>query len=294
MRRASLRSAGPRPPEQRVVVTGWGMVSPLGGTVDETFAACVEGRSGIRELSGWDTRGMNCRIGGEVNDRWLTETDDALPPTRPHRLLLTAGRQAAAMAGLSSLPRRERISVLIGAHGGCPATSEIERTTLHVGDGTRVDEAGLRAEPGHTDRSFHLRRCDHAPARLAQDIDARGAVVGVVSACAASAQAIGEATRLLREGRADACVAGGADSQVGFSGLLGFVILGALVKRYASPEKASRPFDRRRSGFVMSEGAAVVVLETLASARARGRRVLGEVLGYGDSADGFRITDVHP
>jgi 3-oxoacyl-[acyl-carrier-protein] synthase II len=199
------------------------MVSPLGGSVDATFDACVEGRSGIRELSRWDTKGMNCRIGGEVDNRWLTEPQDANPAMRPHQLLLTAGRQAAAMAGLSSFPRRERIAVLVGTHGGCPSIEEIAATTRHVGDGTRVDEAGLRAEPGHHDFSFHLRRCDHAPALLAVDLDVRGPVLAVVSACAASAQAIGEATRLLREGRADACVAGGADSQVSFSGLLGFV-----------------------------------------------------------------------
>jgi 3-oxoacyl-[acyl-carrier-protein] synthase II len=292
-----LRSSGPRNPAQRVVVTGWGMVSPLGGSVNDTFAACVEGRSGVRELSRWDTRGLPYRIGGECNDAWLAGFDDAdddIPGTRPYRLLLTAGRQAAAMAHLSDLPRRDRIGVLIGCHAGCPGVDDVVRTARHLKDAGEVDEAGLRAEPDYFDRMFLLRRCDNPPAALALDLDARGPVVGVVSACAASAQAIGEATRLLREGRADAVVAGGADSQVGFTGLIGFVLLGALAKRYASPEKASRPFDRRRNGFVMSEGAAVVVLETLASAHARGRRVLGEVLGYGDSADGYRITDVHP
>jgi 3-oxoacyl-[acyl-carrier-protein] synthase II len=140
----------------------------------------------------------------------------------------------------------------------------------------------------------HLRRCDHAPAVVARDLDARGLVMPVVSACAASAQAIGEAVRWLREGRADAMVAGGVEAHLTYAGFVGFVLLGALAKKVPAPEKASRPFDRRRSGFVMAEGAGAVVLETLASARARGRRVLGEVLGYGDSADGYRITDVHP
>jgi 3-oxoacyl-[acyl-carrier-protein] synthase II len=115
-----------------------------------------------------------------------------------------------------------------------------------------------------------------------------------VSACAAGGQAIGEGLKLLRERRADVVVAGGTECQLTYSAFIGVVLLGALAKRVTDPTKASRPFDRRRNGFVMAEGAAVLILETLASARKRGRRVLGEVLGYGDSADGFRITDMHP
>lgn len=287
-----------RSADQRVVVTGWGMVTPMGGTVEATWAGCVEGRSAVREFAHWDARGLPCRIGGEVDDRLLPPLPEDVgfdgPATRPHRLLLAAGRQAAAAADLAGLPRRERVAVMVGGHAGCPTPADIFRTVRHVGEAGQVDAAGLAEEPGYRDRLVHLRRCDHAPAVLARELDARGGVVPIVSACAASAQAIGEATRWLREGRADAVVAGGVDSHVNYAGFVGFVLLGALVKKYPSPEKASRPFDRRRSGFVMSEGAAVVVLETLASARRRGRRPLGEVLGYGDSADGFRITDVHP
>jgi 3-oxoacyl-[acyl-carrier-protein] synthase II len=272
------------------------MVTPMGGTVEATWAGCVEGRSAVREFAHWESRGLPCRIGGEVDDALLPPDDLGLvaPATRPHRLLLAAGRQAAAAADLASVPRRDRIAVIVGGHAGCPTPGDIEHTVRHVDEAGHVDVPGLAAERGYVDRHFHLRRCDHAPAVLAHDLDARGGVVAVVSACAASAQAIGEGTRALRDGRADAVVAGGVDSHVNYAGFIGFVLLGALVKRYPSPEKASRPFDRRRSGFVMSEGAAVVVLETLATARARGRRVFGEVLGYGDSADGFRITDVHP
>lgn len=290
------RPTAGRPDSQRVVVTGWGMVTPMGGSVEATFSGCVEGRSAIREFRAFVAAGLPCRVGGEVDDAALPADPGGLvaPATRPHRLLLAAGRQAASSARLHEVRRRERIAVLVGGHGGCPTPADIARTVRHVDDRGAVDEAGLRAEARYGLRQFDLRRCDHAPSVLADDLDARGGAVGIVSACAASAQAIGEATRRLREGRADAVVAGGVDSHVNFAGFVGFVLLGALVKRYASPEKASRPFDRRRSGFVMSEGAGVVVLETLASARARGAVPLGEVLGYGDSADGFRITDVHP
>ena len=292
-----MASNAVRPPDQRIVVTGWGMVTPLGGTVEETWEACAAGRSGVRELTRWDATGLPTRIGGEVHDEWITAHDplgrDA-GATRPHRLLLTAARQAAAGADLASFPGRTRVAVVVGGHAGSPPVPDIERTTRHGRDDGTVDAAGLATEADYDVRLFHLRRCDHAPAVVAHDLDARGRAVGIVSACAASAQAIGEATRLLREGRADAVVAGGVEAHLDYAGYVGFALLGALAKKYPSPEKASRPFDRRRSGFVMSEGAAVVVLETLASAQARGRTVLGEVLGYGESADGFRITDVHP
>jgi 3-oxoacyl-[acyl-carrier-protein] synthase II len=105
---------------------------------------------------------------------------------------------------------------------------------------------------------------------------------------------VGEAYRLIREGRADAALAGGCESTLNFVGFVGFQLLKAMAEKYKSPETASRPFDRRRCGFVMSEGAGAVVLETLEGARARGAIILGEVLGYGDSADAYRITDTHP
>ncbi|HVG95192.1 MAG TPA: beta-ketoacyl-[acyl-carrier-protein] synthase family protein, partial [Planctomycetota bacterium] len=283
------------PPERRVVVTGWGMVSPLGGSVEATWAACAEGRSGVREIARWDTRGLPYRIGGEVDDAWITATDpDPHQATRPHRLLVTAAREASAQARLDEVKDRRRVAVVAGGHAGSPAVADIERTVRHIGSDGVVDTAALTRERDYAWDMVHWRRCDRAPAVAAGDLKARGLVMAIVSACAASAQAIGEATRWLREGRADAVVAGGVEAHLTYAGVMGFTLLGALAKRYPSPEKASRPFDRRRTGFVMSEGAGAVVLETLASAQARGATPLGEVLGYGDSADGFRITDVHP
>ena len=273
------------------------MVSPLGGDVDSTFAACAEGKSGVRELTRFDPTGLPCRIAGQVDDRHIDpdgEPDAASAGARPHRLLVTAARQAARHADLASIRARHRVSVVMGGHGGSTTPEQIGRTVRYLDAAGLTDLAALARDGGHDHRSFDHRRCDHAPARVARDLDARGAVVPIVSACAASAQAIGEAARLLREGRADAVVAGGVEAHLTYSGFVGFVLLGALVKRYPSPEKASRPFDRRRNGFVMAEGAAVVVLETLAHATARGAAILGELLGYGESADAYRITDVHP
>ena len=119
-------------------------------------------------------------------------------------------------------------------------------------------------------------------------------MVSICSACAAGAQAIGESVRLIRDAKADVMVAGGCEAPITYVGFLGFVLLTALVERYETPQSASRPFDRRRNGFVMSEGAGAMILESYEHARARGAEVLGEVLGYGDSSDAFRITDLHP
>ena len=285
-----------RSPEERVVVTGYGMVSPLGGSVETTFENAALGRSGIRELTRFDATGLPARIGGQVDDAWLPPVgpgEDA-PQDRPFRLLAAAAREAALQSRLSDVLPRGRIATVVGGHGGSPSVPDVLRMARVEDDDGRPDLARLAAENGYDLHNFDRRRCDHAPARLARALDARGPVIPIVSACAASAQAIGEGVRLLRDGRAAAVVAGGTEAHLTYAGYVGFVLLGALSRRYPSPEKASRPFDRRRNGFVMSEGAAVLVLETLASARARGVRVLGEVLGYGDSTDAFRITEQHP
>lgn len=286
-----------RPPEERAVVTGFGMVSCLGGSVEATWAAAVAGRSGVREITLFDPTGLPCRIGGEVHDEWLPA--DALPPHeraagRPYRLVKAAAEEAAQQSVLSAVADRSRIAVVLGGHGYTPPLADLERMAFATGEDGRLDPARLAADPAYGPVAFLQRRCDVAPALLARALDARGPSWPVVSACAAGGQAVGEALRLIRERRADVVVTGGTECQLTFSAFVGCVLLGALAKRVTDPTKASRPFDRRRNGFVMSEGAAVLVLETLAGARARGRRVLGEVLGYGDSADAFRITDMHP
>jgi 3-oxoacyl-[acyl-carrier-protein] synthase II len=147
---------------------------------------------------------------------------------------------------------------------------------------------------GYPYAKFFRRKADVAMALLAGLFDCRGPNLTIVSACAAGAQAIGEATQMIRQGSARVMIAGGAEATLDFLGLVGFTLIRALAERYRSPRQASRPFDRKRSGFVLSEGAGTVVLEELGHARSRGAPILGEVLGYGDSADAYRITDTHP
>jgi 3-oxoacyl-[acyl-carrier-protein] synthase II len=270
------------------------MVTPLGGDVETTWTAAVAGRSGIRELTLFDATGLPCRIGGEVDDAWLPPDDDAHHGGRPFRLVRPAAEEAARAAGLADVRERDRIAVVLGGHANSPSLPDLDLLSRNTDERGAVDLPGLSRDRSYGAHQFMRRRCDLAPALLARMLDARGPSIPIVSACAAGGQAVGEGMRLLREGRADVVVAGGTECQLNYSAFIGCVLLGALAKRYPSPEKASRPFDRRRTGFVMSEGSAILVLETLPHARARRRALLGEVLGYGDSSDGFRITDMHP
>ncbi len=279
----------------RVAVTGMGLVTALGADLSTTFDAMQDGRSGVRTLNRFDATGLPCDIGAEVDTEALIAPHplDEIGGSEL-RLLRHAAAQALATAPLDHIAARARIAVALGGHGATPGIADVELFARHVAEDGAVDVTALRRDSAFHARNFTMRSPETAPTLLARLLDARGPVVPVVSACAAGTQAIGEGLRLIREGRADVVVAGGAEPLLTFSYYLGFAILGALSRRYPSPEKASRPFDRRRNGFVIGEGAGVLVLEPLDRARAAGRPVLGEVLGYGDSADGYRITDMHP
>ncbi|MDJ0521570.1 MAG: beta-ketoacyl-[acyl-carrier-protein] synthase family protein [Planctomycetota bacterium] len=284
-----------RSPAQRVVVTGAGMVTSLGPDLATTFEAMAAGRSGVTTLTRFDATGLPCDIGAQLDVEGLIP-EHALDEVGGSelRLLRHATAQATTQADLAAFHDRRRIAVAIGGHGSTPSVRHIQRTVHHMDAADEVDAVALRDDPKWDRSNWTARSPETAPTLLAHHLDARGPVLPVVSACAAGTQAIGEGLRFLREGRADVVVAGGAEPLLNYSYFLGFAILGALTRRYPSPEKASRPFDRRRNGFVIGEGAAVLILETLEGARARGREILGEVLGYGDSADGYRITDMHP
>jgi len=284
---------------RRVVVTGWGVVSPLGPTAESTFRAAAEGRSGIRALTAFDPTGLPCRIGGQVADAGMAPLDPVLDPparlvSRGVRFMLAAAAEAVGQAKLASAADPARIATVLGSHGENPALADVLRRHRYTNGAGRWDMAGLERERAGDPFALLRRKGDVAAALVAARFGLRGPNFSICSACAAGAQAVGEAYRLIREGRADAALAGGCESTLNFVGFVGFQLLKAMAEKYKSPETASRPFDRRRCGFVMSEGAGAVVLETLEGARARGAVILGEVLGYGDSADAYRITDTHP
>jgi len=286
--------------KRRVVVTGYGMVTPLGKTTAETFEKASRGESGIDFIKSFDTTGLPCRIAGEVPDRQLEEFESqqnqrlAKFSSRALRLMRMATSEAAGQARLSEIENRERIGVSLGSHGDNPSVAEIVHLQrFNDGDG-HWDIQGVIQKGGYPYLAFFRRKPDAATSLLSMTFNARGPNMSIVSACSAGSQAIGEACRIIREGGCEVMIAGGCEATVDFSGMSGFILLRALSERYSEPQKASRPFDRKRNGFVMSEGAGAVILENYAHACARKTPILGEILGYGASADAYRITDPHP
>ena len=284
---------------KRVVVTGYGMITPIGKNSRETFENAKNGVSGIDFLSSFETQGLPCRIGGQVDDSWL----NAFPAkglqgiekcnSRGLKLMISAVSEAVESARLNSIENRDRIGVSLGYHGENPSVEDM--LTLYRYSGKDIwDIRGLTANGVYSFFNFFRRKPDVATSILSILFNCRGSNITTVSACAAGAQAIGEALGIIREGKADVMIAGGCESNLNFSGFIGFVLIRALSERYSSPEKASRPFDRKRNGFVMSEGAGSLVLESLDHALERKAPIFAEVLGYGSSADAFRITDIHP
>ena len=273
------------------------MITPLGRNTAETFEHASQGRSGIDYLRSFDTRGLPVRIGGEVADEWIQQPPAAARlermASRAIRFMWTATLEAADQAKLGRIRDRYRIGVILGYHGETASLADIARVfRAWDGDGS-WDPVRLRQ--GRIDAFSLLRhKVDVGPTLISRIFDCRGPSLGIASACAAGGQAIGEAYRLIRSGRADAAIAGGCEASLTYLGLSGFILLKALTERYTSPPTASRPFDRKRSGFVISEGAGALVLEDLDHARKRGAPIVGEVLGYGDSTDAYRITDIHP
>jgi 3-oxoacyl-[acyl-carrier-protein] synthase II len=289
------RSARPR-----VVVTGYGMMTPLGRNSAETFENARNGVSGIDFIRSFDTKGLPCRIGGEVDDTWLPSFDDGFSrriekySARALKMLRAAASEACALSRLDTVEDRERIGVSVGFHGENPSVDELMLLHRFYDGNGQWDLNGLSRAGGYSCFGFFRRKPDVAPALLAKLFDCRGTNLSIVSACAAGTQAIGEAYKSIKLGECDVMIAGGSEASLNFAGFVGFVLIKALCEKYAAPQKASRPFDRRRNGFIMSEGAATVVLEELEHARARRAPIFGEILGYGSSADAHRITDTHP
>lgn len=282
----------------RVVVTGMGMVTPLGNSVGQTWQGLIEGRSGIGPITLFDASAFPTRIAGEVKNltgqTWRSKYG---PIMRNSLFALEAASEAVRDAGLAQagVPA-QRLGIYFGAgDAGFDFESHAQVLMASYGENDELD-AGLfaqRALRASEPRAILEQEPFQVINHLAQEFGADGVISNCLTACAASSQAVGEAMEVIRRGDADVMLSGGSHSMIHPLGLAGFNLLTALSTRNDQPQKASRPFDRARDGFVLSEGGAVLVLEELEHARRRGARILAELAGYGGTADAFRMTDPH-
>jgi 3-oxoacyl-[acyl-carrier-protein] synthase II len=273
--------------ERRVVVTGLGLVTPLGTGVEKNWQALMAGRSGIGPIDRFDVSDFPVRIAGEVHDfdplDWI-EKRDVKKMDMFIQYVMAASEQAMRQASLKiGDDNADRVGVLVGVGIGGLLTIE-ENHLLFL-------ESGLkRITPFFIPKLIG----NLAPGQIAIRYGARGVSFTTTSACASGSHAIGEAFRMIRSGYLDAAITGGSEAALTPLGLGGFVAMRALSTRNDDPTAASRPFDRDRDGFVMSEGAAAMILEERESALARGAKILAEIVGYAANGDAYHITSPSP
>jgi 3-oxoacyl-[acyl-carrier-protein] synthase II len=270
---------------RRVVVTGVGAITGLGHTIAETWAGIVAGKSGVAPITGFDASAYPTRIGAEVRNFVPEEYIDPKEAKRTDRVVhlsMAAVRQALAGVDFDAL-NRDRIGVVIGSGIGGIATFEKQHANL-IGRGP--DKVSPFFIPmmisdmtsGYVSIAMHL----------------RGPNYTTVSACSSGGNAIADAYMLIQAGLADAVVTGGAEAAVTPMSFAGFCSARAMSRRNDAPEKASRPFDAERDGFVMGEGAGILLLESLEHARARGAKILAEIVGIGLTGDAYHMTSPAP
>jgi 3-oxoacyl-[acyl-carrier-protein] synthase II len=285
--------------ERRVVVTGLGLVTCLGLEVEENWKKLLEGASGIGRPTLANSKAGAIQAVGEVNTRdWQRiqeafKEDSVVEGERRTLFALWAARSALLDAkALDGHGDRYRHGVILAAGLGINRIEDIHRWTDQTG---QFDFSRFGREYENVHRESLVRNHSHRPASLiGRRFGLHGTQTTVTSACAAATQAIGLAYRNIRRGDADLVVSGGADSMINPIGLVFFVLLKAASTSSEDPQSICRPFDRKRSGLVMGEGAGCVVLEELSHARNRGARIYAEVAGYGSSMDAYQVTAPHP
>ncbi len=273
--------------QNRVVITGVGLVTPLGVGVKETWAALCAGKSGIGPITRFDTEAYQTKIAGEVKN---FNPLDFMPPKDANRATpfiayaVAATRMAIEDSGLIiESENAPRIGVFTGC--GLGGLSFLEETT-HV-----IETKG----PKRVSPFFIPMMIGNMAAGMISILfGAKGPNASMATACAAGTHAVGEAFKLIQSGKADAMITGGVESVVTPTSVAGFNAMKALSTRNDDPEKASRPFDRDRDGFVIGEGSGILILESLEKARARGVRIYAEMAGYGMSGDAFHISAPSP
>jgi 3-oxoacyl-[acyl-carrier-protein] synthase II len=269
---------------EQAVITGLGAVTPLGNDVPTFWAGLVEGRSGVGPIGGYDAGDQQVRIAAEVKDldvAGLLGRKKARRADRFAQMALIAADQAIADAGLAleENDSGRNVAVLLGTAGG-GLTSLLDSAEVMRERGPR------RVSP----MMIPMLMANSAAGEIAIRYGLRGLTLSLASACATGTHAIGEATRLIRTGAAKVVICGASDAWIHPVTMASFDNMQALSRRNEEPERASRPFDAGRDGFVAGEGAGVLVLESLEHARQRGVRIRAEVVGYGASTDAFHIT----
>jgi 3-oxoacyl-[acyl-carrier-protein] synthase II len=277
---------------RRVVVTGLGMVSPLGVGVENNWRRILAGHSGIRGIQSFDVEDLPAKIAGEIPKgdaaSGLFNADDFVPPKEQKKMdnfiVYAIAAAAEAVADSGWVPpddeARERTGVMVGSGIGGLNTIYETSIILH-------EKGPRRVSPFFIPASL----INEASGHISIDYGFRGPNHSVVTACSTGAHAIGDASRLIMLDEADVMVAGGAEAAIGRLGMAGFAACRALSTGYNdTPTEASRPFDKGRDGFVMGEGSGIVILEELEHAKARGAKIYGEVAGYGLSGDAYHMT----
>lgn len=273
----------------RIVVTGMGALTPLGNDAGQFWEGLLAGRSGLRKVTAFDPEALPCKVAGEVVDfnpaDWM-DAKDAKRNDRFTQFAVAASRMAMTDAGLETnkLADPVRFGCILGS--GIGGLDTIEKQTF------RLWESGPRRVSPFM---IPMLISNMASGVVAIEVGAMGPNYGIVSACATASHAIGDCLRILRAGEADVMLAGGSEASITQLGFAGFCNMKAMGTGFnGDPEKASRPFDARRDGFIMGEGSGVLVLETLEHARARGARILCEVAGHAATCDAYHITSPDP
>ena len=279
---------------RRVVVTGMGCMTPVGKTLDTMWDSMMECRSGIDWISYFDASKFPTKFAAQVKDfdlsDYITNTERFKYAGRNIHFAIGAAVEAMKDSGIEDCKNLDPASfgVYLGAGEGA---QDFNLFMGLIAQSRNEDEVGM--EQLHAESELE-QEPNMTAGHLASLFNAQGPNMNCLTACAASSQAIGEATEIIRRGDADVMISGGAHSMIHPFGLTGFNLLTALSTHNVNPQEASRPFDRNRDGFVLGEGAGILILEELEHAKKRGAKIYGELAGYGSTADAYRVTDIHP
>jgi 3-oxoacyl-[acyl-carrier-protein] synthase II len=274
--------------QRRVVITGMGAVTPLGPDVATTWTNLLAGKSGVSPITSWDASKYACRFAAQVKDfeprKHFFNEKDARRADRYSQLAMASAKEAVRHGGLDPQHLQlDRVGVLVGSGiGGLESLGNQDAVLLAKGPG--------RVSPF----MIPMMISNMAAGLISMEFGFAGPNFSVVTACATSNNCIGEAWRLIRDDEADAILAGGSEAACVPLGMSGFAAMRALSTRNDEPERASRPFDKDRDGFVLGEGAGVVIVEELEHAKKRGANILAELTGYGLTADAYHMTSPAP